>query len=47
MQDDSTPEEDYEFVELRGGKKYKRRKTRVGREEPYNELEVREPCAQV
>ena len=47
MQEGSTLEEDYEFEELQEGRRYKRKKTGVGREEAHNELEVREPCIQV
>jgi hypothetical protein len=39
MQEGSTPEEDYEFGELCGGRRYKRKKNGVGREESHNEPE--------
>jgi hypothetical protein len=47
MQDGSTPEEDYEFGKLCGGRRYKRKKTGVGREDLHSELEVPKPCAHV
>jgi hypothetical protein len=47
MQEGSIPEEEYDFGELHGGRRYKRQKTGVGREEKHNELKESEPCAQV
>jgi hypothetical protein len=47
MQEGNTLEEDYEFGDLREGRRYKRKKNRVGREDPHSEPEVWEPCAQV
>jgi hypothetical protein len=40
MQQGSTLEEDYEFGELRGGRRYKRKNTGAGREESQSEPEV-------
>jgi hypothetical protein len=47
MKEGNTPEEDYEFIDLHGGRRYKRIKIGAGREESHNELEIRENCAHV
>jgi hypothetical protein len=47
MQEGSTLEVDYEFGELRQGRRYKRKNVGAGREDPHSETKVREPCAQV
>jgi hypothetical protein len=47
MQDGSTPEEDYEFGKLHGGRRYKRKNIGVGREDLHSEIEVCKPCAHV
>jgi hypothetical protein len=41
MQEDNIPEEGYEIGELRRGRRYKRKMTRVEKGEPHSEPEGR------
>jgi len=47
MQEGSILEEEYDFGELHGGRRYKRQKTGAGREEHQSEPKEREPCTLV
>jgi hypothetical protein len=44
MQEESIPEEGYEFRELFGGRRYNRKNTEVERRDSCSEPEGREPC---
>jgi hypothetical protein len=46
MQEGSIPKEEYDFGELHGGRRYKRKNIGPGREEKHNEPKESEPCAQ-
>jgi hypothetical protein len=47
MQEGNIPEEECNFGEVRGRRRYKRQKTGAGREEKHSELKASEPCAQI
>jgi hypothetical protein len=47
MQECNIPGEEYDFGELRRGRRYKRQKIGAGREEQHSEPKEREPCALV